>query len=108
MIIAHPHKSSVPCLQEMKQPEQANSSFSTSLTLCAQLPQGWLSWACFCTTQFNETKDPSWLESAVTAYLQVLPSLLCFIDMFTAWASQLSHFWNSNTMQGQVAIDNSI
>ena len=55
----------------MGQPEQANSSFSTSLTLFAQLPQGWLSWACFCNTQFTETKDPSWLESAVTAYLQV-------------------------------------
>lgn len=52
-------------------PNDANASFSTSLTLCAQLPDGWLSWGAFCDSQYQATRDSGWLESAVTAYLQV-------------------------------------
>lgn len=52
-------------------PADANMAFSTSLTLSPQLPDGWLSWGAFCDSQYRATKDATWLESAVTAYLQV-------------------------------------
>lgn len=58
-------------LQELSATSEANAAFSTSLTLCAQLPDGWLSWGAFCDAQYQATKDSGWLESAVTAYLQV-------------------------------------
>ena len=60
-------------MQGLGQPEQANEAYSTSLFLCSSLPSGWLSWGSFCDDQHSATRDATWLESSVTAYLQVQP-----------------------------------
>lgn len=52
--------------------DEANSSFSTALCLWPSLAAGWLSWGSYCDAMFTHTTgDATWLEYAVTCYLQV-------------------------------------
>ena len=50
--------------------DDANSAFSTSVMIFDSIPQGWVSWGCFCDRQFTETSKISWAEYAITCFLQ--------------------------------------
>ena len=57
-------------------PEMANQSFSTSITLNHQFPEAWLSWGAFCDEMYEKKKqDPNasvQLEYAVGCYFQAM------------------------------------
>ena len=57
--------------QDLGNAQEADAAFSTALTICPSLPDGWLSWAVFCDEQYVASRDPTLLESAATSYLQV-------------------------------------
>lgn len=66
--------------QALDDDEQANSAFSTSLSLWPSLAAGWLSWGTFCDHMYEKSRNSGlpgqpgnhmWLEYAVTCYLQV-------------------------------------
>ena len=61
--------------QELGSPEEAQSAFSTSIMLCQNLAEGWLSWGRFCDShsraEASGADAHSWVQNAATAYLQV-------------------------------------
>jgi transformation/transcription domain-associated protein len=58
-------------LQALREADNANTAYSTALSLCQQLPEGWVSWGTHCDQMYQAQKNPVWLEYAVTCYLQV-------------------------------------
>jgi len=60
-----------PCAQALREADNANTAYSTALSLCQQLPEGWVSWGTHCDQMYQAQKNPVWLEYAVTCYLQV-------------------------------------
>ena len=61
----------VNCVQALTEHEQANQAFSTALSLWPNLADGWLSWGAHCDAMYQQSGNPTWLQYAVTCYLQV-------------------------------------
>ena len=73
--------------QALGEAEAANAAFSTSLSLWPGLAVGWLSWGAHCDAMFLQTGNATWLEYAVTCYLQ---ARLSFINTAVCDLSSLS------------------
>lgn len=58
-------------VQALTEHEQANQAFSTALSLWPNLADGWLSWGAHCDAMYQQSGNPTWLQYAVTCYLQV-------------------------------------
>ena len=59
-------------MQALTEHEQANQAFSTALSLWPNLADGWLSWGAHCDAMYQQSGNPTWLQYAVTCYLQVI------------------------------------
>lgn len=57
--------------QALTENEAANAAFSTALSLWPGLADGWLSWGAHCDNMYQQSGNPTWLQYAVTCYLQV-------------------------------------
>lgn len=64
-------------LQALGERDQANSNYSTALTICDQLPDGWLSWGSHCDEMYESSGNHAWLEYAVSCYLQAVKHGSC-------------------------------
>ncbi|XP_075655312.1 uncharacterized protein LOC142625565 isoform X3 [Castanea sativa] len=57
-------------LLKLNDSENANSSYSTAINLFKNLPKGWISWGNYCDMAYKETNEETWLEYAVSCFLQ--------------------------------------
>ncbi|GAV88596.1 PI3_PI4_kinase domain-containing protein/FAT domain-containing protein [Cephalotus follicularis] len=57
-------------LLKLNDSEGANLAYSNAITLCKNLPKGWISWGDYCDMAYKETHDEIWLEYAVNCFLQ--------------------------------------
>ena len=64
-------------LQALGERDQANSNYSTALTIWDQLPDGWLSWGSHCDEMYESSGNHAWLEYAVSCYLQAVKHGSC-------------------------------
>lgn len=64
-------------LQALGERDQANSNYSTALTIWDQLPDGWLSWGSHCDEMYENSGNHAWLEYAVSCYLQAVKHGSC-------------------------------
>ena len=58
-------------VQGLNEREGAHHAFTTSLMVFEGLAEGWLSWASYCDSVYESSKDRTWLQHAVCCYLQV-------------------------------------
>ncbi len=64
-------------MQALGERDQANSNYSTALTIWDQLPDGWLSWGSHCDEMYESSGNHAWLEYAVSCYLQAVKHGSC-------------------------------
>ncbi|KAL0020642.1 hypothetical protein WJX79_010395 [Trebouxia sp. C0005] len=64
-------------MQALGERDQANSNYSTALTIWDQLPDGWLSWGSHCDEMYESSSNHAWLEYAVSCYLQAVKHGSC-------------------------------
>lgn len=64
-------------LQALGERDQANSNYSTALTIWDQLPDGWLSWGSHCDEMYESSGNHAWLEYSVSCYLQAVKHGSC-------------------------------
>ena len=64
-------------LQALGERDQANSNYSTALTIWDQLPAGWLSWGSHCDEMYESSGNHAWLEYTVSCYLQAVKHGSC-------------------------------
>ncbi|MCL7050221.1 hypothetical protein MKW94_020144 [Papaver nudicaule] len=50
--------------------ENANLAYSNAISLFKHFPKGWISWGSYCDMVYKETHNESWLEYAVSCFLQ--------------------------------------
>ena len=56
--------------QALRDADAANTAYSTALALFQALPEGWVSWGTHCDQMYQSSKNTTWLDYAVTCYLQ--------------------------------------
>lgn len=56
--------------QKMNDGESANQSYSDAISRFKNLYKGWISWGNYCDQVYEETHDDTWLEYAVSCFLQ--------------------------------------
>ncbi|XP_050292389.1 uncharacterized protein LOC126733218 isoform X1 [Quercus robur] len=57
-------------LLKLNDSENANSAYSNAINLFKNLPKGWISWGNYCDMAYKETNEETWLEYAVSCFLQ--------------------------------------
>ncbi|KAJ4961477.1 hypothetical protein NE237_021387 [Protea cynaroides] len=50
--------------------ENANIAYSNAISLFKHLPKGWISWGNYCDMVYKDTQEETWLEYAVSCFLQ--------------------------------------
>ncbi|GMY12228.1 transformation/transcription domain-associated protein-like isoform X1 [Fagus crenata] len=57
-------------LLKLNDSEAANLAYSHAISLFKNLPKGWISWGNYCDMAYKETNEETWLEYAVSCFLQ--------------------------------------
>ncbi|CAM8985650.1 unnamed protein product [Rhodiola kirilowii] len=57
-------------LLKLNDGENANVAYSSAIALFKNLSKGWISWGDYCDMVYKETHDETWLEYAVSCFLQ--------------------------------------
>ncbi|XP_042493905.1 transformation/transcription domain-associated protein-like isoform X1 [Macadamia integrifolia] len=57
-------------LLKLNECENANTAYSNAISLFKHLPKGWISWGNYSDMIYKETQEETWLEYAVSCFLQ--------------------------------------
>ncbi|KAK1363493.1 Histone acetyltransferase SAGA, TRRAP/TRA1 component, PI-3 kinase superfamily [Heracleum sosnowskyi] len=57
-------------LLRLNDSDGANTAYSNAISLCKNLPKGWISWGNYCEMAYKKQPDEIWLEYAVSCFLQ--------------------------------------